>query len=49
MNHFIFESRNDDMGVTVVENLFINHFMPQARGDYVKVNRRENGVSSRKR
>ena len=37
MNHFIFESRNDDMGVTVVENLFINHFMPQARGDYVKV------------
>lgn len=37
MNHFKFESNNDDMGVTVVENIFINHFMPKARGDYVKV------------
>ena len=37
MNHFKFESGNDDMGVTIVENVFINHFMPKARGDYVKV------------
>ena len=37
MNHFKFESNNDDMGVTIVENIFINHFMPKARGDYVKV------------
>lgn len=28
---------NDDLGVTVVENIFINHYMPSAPGDFVKV------------
>jgi hypothetical protein len=27
----------DDMGITPVENAFLNHYMPKARGDYVKV------------
>ncbi|WP_290770735.1 DnaD domain protein [Anaerofustis sp.] len=37
MNRFEFINNNDDIGVTVIENMFINHFMPMARGDYVKV------------
>ncbi|MEG1618517.1 MAG: DnaD domain protein [Eubacterium sp.] len=37
MNRFKFTVANDDMAVTPVENLFINHYMPRARGDYVKV------------
>ena len=37
MNRFEFINNNDDIGVTIVENIFINHFMPMARGDYVKV------------
>lgn len=27
----------DDMGITPVENAFLNHYMPKARGDFVKV------------
>ena len=27
----------DDMGITPVENSFLNHYMSKARGDYVKV------------
>jgi len=37
MNTYQFKVENDDIGITPVENLFINHYMPQARGDYVKV------------
>ena len=37
MNRFEYTSDIDDMGRTVVENAFINHYMPKARGDYVKV------------
>ena len=36
-NRFEFNKEADDVGFTVVENAFINHFMPKARGDYVKV------------
>ena len=28
---------NEDMGVTYINNAFINHFMPRANGDYVRV------------
>ncbi len=34
---FSFESDNDNLGITPVENAFINLYMPQAHGDYVKV------------
>lgn len=34
---FSFESGNDNLGITPVENAFINLYMPQAHGDYVKV------------
>ncbi|MDD4507512.1 MAG: DnaD domain protein [Eubacteriaceae bacterium] len=34
---FSFEIDNDNLGITPVENSFINLYMPQARGDYVKV------------
>jgi DnaD/phage-associated family protein len=37
MNHFELVSSHDDLGVTPIENIFINHYMPMARGDYVKV------------
>ena len=37
MNHFEYAHSIDDLGVTVIENSFINHYMPKARGDYVKV------------
>ncbi|MGD9473384.1 MAG: DnaD domain protein [Eubacteriaceae bacterium] len=37
MNHFEFVLKHDDLGVTPLENIFINHYMPSARGDYVKV------------
>lgn len=33
---FSFESGNDNLGITPVENAFINLYMPQAHGDYVK-------------
>lgn len=37
MNRFKLLNENDDIGFTVVENMFINHFLPNARGDYVKI------------
>lgn len=37
MNRFEFLRPIDDLGFTVIENAFINHYMPKARGDYVKV------------
>lgn len=37
MNQFSFTIDNDNMAITPVENIFINHYMPRARGDYVKV------------
>lgn len=37
MNRFELVTSHDDLGVTPIENIFINHFMPMARGDYVKV------------
>ena len=37
MNHFKLNVNNEDMLNTSIENLFINHYMPMAPGDYVKV------------
>lgn len=37
MNHFRYKLNNEDLGHTIVENIFINHYMPSAPGDYVKV------------
>ena len=37
MNQFELIQSNDDLSVTLVENLFINHYMPKAPGDFVKV------------
>ncbi|MBO4359924.1 MAG: DnaD domain protein [Eubacteriaceae bacterium] len=37
MNHFEFNPQSDDIRTTTVENAFLTHYMPQARGDYVKV------------
>jgi DnaD/phage-associated family protein len=37
MNRFEFVFGHDDLGVTPLENIFINHYMPIAQGDYVKV------------
>ncbi|MGL4606991.1 MAG: DnaD domain protein [Eubacteriaceae bacterium] len=37
MNRFELILGHDDLGVTPLENIFINHYMPIARGDYVKV------------
>lgn len=37
MNHFKLLLNHDDLGTTPIENIFINHYMPSARGDYVKV------------
>ena len=37
MNHFKLLLNHDDLGTTPLENIFINHYMPSARGDYVKV------------
>lgn len=37
MNNYQFLSDNENLGVTAVENLFINHYMPKAQGAYVKV------------
>ena len=28
---------NDDLGITPIENIFINHYLPKAPGDFVKV------------
>lgn len=37
MNRFELIFGHDDLGVTPLENIFINHYMPVAQGDYVKV------------
>ncbi|MBE6038501.1 MAG: DnaD domain protein [Anaerofustis stercorihominis] len=37
MNRYEYICQVDDLGVTVIENTFINHYMPEARGDFVKV------------
>ena len=37
MNYFRFKHYNEDLGHTPVENIFINHYMPDAPGDYVKI------------
>lgn len=37
MNYFRFRHYNEDLGHTPVENVFINHYMPEAPGDYVKI------------
>ena len=37
MNFFRLKSNNEDLGHTLLENVFINHYMPQAPGSYVKV------------
>lgn len=37
MGTFEYLLSNEDLGVSVIENLFINHYMPQANGEYVKV------------
>lgn len=37
MNYFRLKSNNEDLGHTILENVFINHYMPQAPGSYVKV------------
>lgn len=37
MNLFRVKSNNEDLGQTIVENLFISHYMPFAPADYVKV------------
>lgn len=37
MNYFKFKSINEDLGSTIIENVFINHYMISAPGDYVKV------------
>ncbi|MDF2532121.1 MAG: DnaD/DnaB replication protein [Clostridia bacterium] len=37
MNFFRLQSNNEDLGHTLLENVFINHYMPQAPGSYVKV------------
>jgi len=37
MNKFECYISNEDMGVSVIENIFINHYMPNANGEYVKV------------
>lgn len=37
MNRFEYMREIDDMGITPVENSFLNHYMSKARGDYVKV------------
>lgn len=36
-NIYTFELSNDNLGMTPVDNLFINEYMPRSRGDYVKV------------
>lgn len=37
MNFFRLKSNNEDLGHTLLENVFINHYMPQAPGSFVKV------------
>ncbi|MFZ7122010.1 MAG: DnaD domain protein [Eubacteriaceae bacterium] len=37
MNNFEFIINNDDLGVTTIDNIFINHYMPNSPGEFVKV------------
>lgn len=37
MNKFEYYISNEDMGASIIENIFINHYMPSANGEYVKV------------
>lgn len=37
MNKFVYRTENDNVLTTTIENIFINEFMPSAKGDYVKV------------
>jgi DnaD/phage-associated family protein len=37
MNNFNYRNNHDDLGYTLIENSFINHYMPYAKGEYVKV------------
>lgn len=37
MNLFRIKSNNEDLGQTIVENLFISHYMPSAPANHVKV------------
>lgn len=37
MSIFRYKYNNEDLGQTPLENLFINHYMPGAPGDYVKI------------
>ncbi len=37
MNRITYRSASDNFSTTIVENIFINKFMPSADGDYVKV------------
>ncbi len=37
MNYFRLKHFNEDLGNTLIENVFINHYMPNAPGDYVKI------------
>lgn len=37
MNKFVYRTENDNVLTTTIENIFINEFMPMAKGDYVKV------------
>lgn len=37
LNKFEFIMSNDDLGVTTIENVFINHYLPNSPGDFVKV------------
>ncbi len=37
MNKFYISMQNEDLGITPIENIFINHYLPKAPGDFVKV------------
>lgn len=37
MIQFDYVITNDDLGITAIENIFINHYMPNSPGDFVKV------------
>lgn len=37
MNRFNLSLENEDLGITPIENIFINHYLPKAPGDFVKV------------
>ncbi|NLM43635.1 MAG: DnaD domain protein [Clostridiales bacterium] len=37
MNYFRYKAYNEDLRYTPVENIFINHYMPNAPGEFVKV------------